>query len=187
MQGQLVVELPAGNQVLHGDGIVARAQAVLQYRALARLQRLPHVHGRCPGPASGAPRTRPPTICSGSLVRRWPSCQIQWVSMAVTLARCGGGHMGEHGQGDVEVVVGVRAPGQAPVAAGLAHAHRAGHGPEMRVGQRNIDGLQRQRMGHLAPVGGNHVGGRGQAGGAAELGHHLAAENPPSAPQGSSA
>ncbi|MOA05746.1 hypothetical protein D3C78_1253560 [compost metagenome] len=30
-------------------------------------------------------------------------------------------------------------------------------------------------MAHLAPVGGDHVGGGGQAGGAAELGHHLAA------------
>ena len=34
---------------------------------------------------------------------------------------------------------------------------------------------QRQRMRQLAPVGGDHVGGGGQAGGAAELGHHLAA------------
>lgn len=29
--------------------------------------------------------TKPPSICSGALVRRWPSCQIQCVSMAVTL------------------------------------------------------------------------------------------------------
>ena len=93
-------------------------------------------------------------------------------------ARCGGAHMGEHGQGHIKVVVGVRAPGQAPVAAGLRHAHRAGHGPEVRVGQRNIHALQRQRVGELPPVGGNHVGGRGQAGGAAELGHHLAAAEP---------
>ncbi len=45
----------------------------------------------------------------------------------------------------------------------------------MRVGQRNIDRLQRQRMRHLAPVGGNHVGRRRQTGRTAELGHHLAA------------
>ncbi len=58
--------------------------------------------------------------------------------------------MREHGQRHVEVVVRMRAPGQAPVAAGLRHAHRAGHGPEVRVGQRDVDRLQRQRM---APAG----------------------------------
>lgn len=29
--------------------------------------------------------TNPPSILSGSFVSRWPSCQIQWVSIAVTL------------------------------------------------------------------------------------------------------
>ena len=83
--------------------------------------------------------------------------------------------VGEHRQRDVEVVVRVRAPGQAPVAAGLGDAHRAGHRPEVRIGERDVDRLQRQRMAQLAPVGGDHVGRRRQAGGAAELGHHLAA------------
>jgi hypothetical protein len=45
----------------------------------------------------------------------------------------------------------------------------------VRVGQRDVHALQRQRVRQLPPVGGDHVGGRGQAGGAAELGHHLAA------------
>ena len=61
-------------------------------------------------------------------------------------ARRRGGDMGEHRQRHVEVVVRMRAPGQAPVAAGLRHAHRAGHGPEVRVGQRNVDRLQRERV-----------------------------------------
>jgi hypothetical protein len=39
----------------------------------------------------------------------------------------------------------------------------------------NVDRLQRQAVHQLAPVGGDHVGGGGQAGGAAEFGHHLAA------------
>ena len=69
----------------------------------------------------------------------------------------------------------MRAPGQAPVAAGLGHADRAGQGPEVRVGERDVDRLQRQRVHELALVGGDHVGRRRQAGGAAELGHHLAA------------
>ena len=38
-----------------------------------------------------------------------------------------GGDVREHGQGNIEVVVGVRAPGQAPFAAHLRHAHRALH------------------------------------------------------------
>ena len=83
--------------------------------------------------------------------------------------------MGEHRQRDVKVVVRMRAPGQAPIAAGLRHPNRSGHGPEMRVGQRDVDRLQRQRVAELAPVGGHHVGRRRQSGGAAELGHHLAA------------
>ena len=41
--------------------------------------------------------------------------------------------------------------------------------------KRNVDRLQCQRVDHLPPVGGNHVGGCRQSGGAAELGHHFAA------------
>ena len=114
-------------------------------------------------------------ILSGSLVRRWPSCQIQWVSMAVTSAGRGGGDVGEHGEGDVEVVVGVRAPREAPLAAELGDADGALHGPEVRVGEGDVDGVQLGGVRELAPVGGDHVGCGGQAGGAAELGHDLAA------------
>ncbi|MNG32630.1 hypothetical protein D3C84_1186940 [compost metagenome] len=44
----------------------------------------------------------------------------------------------------------------------------------MRVGQRDVHRVEVQRMAHLSPVGGDHVGGGGDAGGAAELGHRLA-------------
>ena len=44
----------------------------------------------------------------------------------------------------------------------------------MRVGQRDVDRLQRYRVGHFAPVCGHHIGGGGQTGGAPKLGHHLA-------------
>src|SRR5277367_6683670 len=70
-------------------------------------------------------------------------------------------YMGKHGQRDVEVIVGVRSPGEAPVAAELRYAHGALHGPEMRIGQRNVQCAQLHCMLQLAPVGGNHVGGRG--------------------------
>ena len=112
---------------------------------------------------------------SGSLVSRSPSCQIQCVSIAVISPRRGGGDVGEHRERDVEVIVRMRAPGEAPVAARLRDAHRAAKRPEMRVGERDVDRLQGERVGELAPVGGDHVGRRRQAGRAAELGHHLAA------------
>src|SRR6185295_7911547 len=38
-----------------------------------------------PSPGAAGTSTSPPTICSGSFVSRWPSCQIQCVSIAVTL------------------------------------------------------------------------------------------------------
>ncbi|MNE32919.1 hypothetical protein D3C80_1265520 [compost metagenome] len=84
-------------------------------------------------------------------------------------------HLGEHCQRDIEVVVGMRTPGQPPVVAHLRHPYRTLQGPEVRVGQRNVHRLQLDRMAHLPPVGSDHVGGGGQAGGAAELGHHLTA------------
>ena len=90
-------------------------------------------------------------------------------------ARRGRGHVGEHRQRDVEVIVGVRAPGEAPLAAELGHAHRALHRPEVRIGKRNVDGVQLNRMPELAPVGRDHVRRGGQAGGAAKLRHDLAA------------
>ena len=44
----------------------------------------------------------------------------------------------------------------------------------MGVGQRNIDRLQGNGMRHLAPIGGHHIGGGGQSGGAPKLGHYFA-------------
>src|ERR1700736_6389181 len=60
------------------------------------------------------------------------------------LARRGGADMGEHGERDVKVIVGMRAPGEAVVAAGLSHPHRALHGPEMRVGEWDVDRAEPQ-------------------------------------------
>src|SRR3984885_13663932 len=91
------------------------------------------------------------------------------------LTRSSRSHMGEHGQRNVEVIVGVRSPSEAPVAAKLRHPHRALHGPEMRIGQGDVDRVQLNSMLELSPVGGDHVGGRGQAGGAAEFRQDLPA------------
>ena len=94
--------------------------------------------------------------------------------MAVIGAGRGGGDVGEHRQRHVEVVVGVRAPGQSPCVAELRDAHRAGHRPEVRIGQRNVDGAGADRVAQLAPVGADHVRRRRKPGGPLELGHHLA-------------
>ena len=57
----------------------------------------------------------------------------------------------------------------------LRHANRSLHGPEVRVRQRDIHRLQGERMAHLPPVGGDHIGGGRQARRATELRHHFAA------------
>ena len=57
----------------------------------------------------------------------------------------------------------------------LRHTYRTLHRPEMRIRKRDINGLQRERMAHLPPVGGDHIGGGRQARRATELRHHFAA------------
>ena len=89
------------------------------------------------------------------------------------LPRRGGSDMGEHGQRDIEMIVGVRAPGQPPFMAHLCDANRALHGPEVRIGQRDIHGMQPDRMPHLAPIRGDHVGGRREPGRPSEFGHYF--------------
>ncbi|KVV47221.1 hypothetical protein WK81_05920 [Burkholderia ubonensis] len=48
----------------------------------------------------------------------------------------------------------------------------------MRIGERDVDRLQADRVIHLPPVGRDHVGRGRNAGRAAELGHHLASRIP---------
>ena len=83
-------------------------------------------------------------------------------------------HVGHHRQRDIEVVVRVRSPCQPVFAAGLRYAYRCAHGPEMRIGQWNVDRMQRYCVFQFAPVGGNHIGCGWQAGCFAKLRHDLA-------------
>ena len=55
----------------------------------------------------------------------------------------------------------------------LRHTYRTLHRPEMRIRKRDINGLQRERMAHLPPVGGDHIGCGRQASCATELCHHF--------------
>ncbi len=71
------------------------------------------------------------------------------------------------------MVVGVRAPRQPEVVAELGHPHRPRHGPEVRVGERDVHGVRADGVGQLPPVRGDHVGRRRQPGGPLELGHGL--------------
>ncbi len=73
------------------------------------------------------------------------------------------------------MVVGVRAPGKAEIVAELRHPDGALHRPEMRIRQRNVDGLQHDGMAHFPPVRGDHVGCRRKARRASELRQYLTA------------
>ena len=138
-----IVESPLWDQVLHRQRVITRAQAVF----LVKLMRFHDwsISSSTPSPGVAGTCTMPPLISNGCLVRRWlPSRQIQWVSMAVMLPGAAAA-TGEHRQRDVEVVVGVGAPCQAELMAHLRHANRALHRPEVRVCQRNVHRLQRER------------------------------------------
>ena len=170
----LRIEFPARNQELHRRGIISRAERHF-FITLVGLFDFFHVHfdskaRRC-GDGDGsvdnfqrlfrqalAVLPNPVRINSGNFSRR------------------GGGDMREHRERNIEVIVRVRTPGEpAPIAAELRHAHGALHGPEMRIGQRNIHGLQLQRVGQLRPIGSDHVRRRREAGRAAKFRHYLAA------------
>ena len=66
------------------DGVVARAEPVRLVERV-RLLHLIVMSISTPRPGFSGTATLPPTICSGSRVSRWPSCQIQCVSIAVIL------------------------------------------------------------------------------------------------------
>ena len=80
----------------------------------------------------------------------------------------------EHRERDIEMIIGMRSPGKSPFVAKLRDPHRAAHGPEMRVRQRDRDRLELNGMAQLAPIGGDHVGRRRQAGRTAKLRHDFA-------------
>ena len=165
--------------------VVARAEPVLEVELVRGRER----RGRADAEAGrGRNLDGPSRICSGCSVRPWPSCQIQCVSSAVISPGRGGADVGEHRQRDVEVVVGVRAPGQPEVVAELGDPDRAGHGPEVRVGERDVDGVGAYGVGHLRASRWRSCWWRCAARWR-RLNSAITSrpEKPPSAPQGSSA
>src|SRR5450830_1520185 len=117
--GFFIVELPARNQVLHGDGVVPRTESLglvqrvgghdlLHVDLDAEARRRWHVDHAADDLERIAREALPvlpdPVRVDGSDV-----------------ARRGGGNLREHRQRNVEVVVGMRTPGQAPFVAHLRH------------------------------------------------------------------
>src|SRR6185312_10996355 len=57
----------------------------------------------------------------------------------------------------------------------LRRAHGSAQGPEVRIGEEDVDGVELHGVEQLPPVGGDHVRRGGNAGGATKLRHGLAA------------
>src|SRR5581483_4214464 len=120
--GTLVVKGPAGDQELHGDRVVARAESVILIQRIGRFDG--HVIDLDAKPGTIGNRDLA-TLDLERLARQ--RLAILPDPMGVDrgdLARGGGTNMGEHGKRNIEMVVGVRAPGQPVVAAGLGHTDR---------------------------------------------------------------
>ena len=108
-------------------------------------------------------------------VRRWPSCQIQCVSIAVispgAAAATWVNIASETSKWLLECEPQVRPQSRQVCATRTEPAivQKCGSASGMSTD------VQLERVAQLAPVGGDHVGRGRQAGGAPELGHHLAA------------
>src|SRR5581483_10738354 len=135
--GSFGIELPVGDKVLHGKGIVARAERLVDIEIVGALDGI-EVQLNAEAGALGQSN-----VAVSDLERI--ACEMLPVLPDPVgidggdVAGRGGGGVRHHGERDVEMVVGVRAPGESVVATGLRYAHRALHRPEMRVGERNVD------------------------------------------------
>ena len=90
-------------------------------------------------------------------------------------ARDGSCTLCNHRKRNIKVVIGVAAPHQTEVITQLTDTYRTLHGPEVRICEWDIDGLQLDAVTHLAPVGIDHVGGGKHTGLLTKLRHHLTA------------
>lgn len=169
--GTFTVKGPAGDQVLHRACVVTRTARQTFIGLMCLLYLFPvQFHAQ-----TGRIRTAifPFLISSGFLVRRQsPSCQIQWVSIAVGLPGAAAPTWVNIAR-EISKWLLEWQPGSAPVVAKLRHADCTGKRPEVRIGKWNIYRIEHHRMTHFAPVGGDHVGRDGQAGRPSKLRHHF--------------
>src|SRR5215469_9032746 len=84
---------------------------------------------------------------------------------------CCSSNVREHCQGDIEMIVGVRAPGHPVLTTELGCTNRTGHRPEVWISKQNVNGIQLCSVIELPPVSCNHICGRCNTGGMAKLGH----------------
>src|SRR5690606_36323152 len=134
---------PARNQILHGHGVVSGADRDLLVQLVSRHDPL-HV-----GFDAKTWLVRHSNLAADDLQGLAREALLAFLPDPVgvdggDVARCGRCGMGEHGQGNVKMIVRMRAPGQAELLAHLRQAHRALHRPEMRIGQGNVDRIQAQ-------------------------------------------
>src|ERR1035441_10158460 len=129
------IELPVGNEALHGDGVIARAKGLTIVEVVRALDSI-EVEFNAEAGSLGH--------CNHAVLDlERIACQLLSVlpdPMRVhgrDSARCGRGDMRDHGERDIEVVVGVRAPSESVIATSLRHMHRALHGPEMRIDRKS--------------------------------------------------
>ena len=168
------VERPARDQVLHGDGVVAGAESLAPGTARARRRPRPR-RDRRRGPARRARRDSRRRSRTARLVIRCPSCQIQWVSMAVMSPGAAAATWVNIASDTSKWLLECE-PHVSPHA-----SHSCATRTEPFIVQKcgSASGMstapERIAWPSLAPVGGDHVGGGRQTGGAFELGHHLAA------------
>ena len=138
--GLFMIKSPAGNEELHRNSVIAGTQAH-RLVSFVRLLDFGHVDFEA---EAGFVRYANETPLN--FVRRFgEALAILPDPVGVDrryLAWRGGTNVGEHGERNIKVVVRMRAPGEAEHFAQLRDTHRALHGPEVRVGKRNVDRLQ---------------------------------------------
>src|SRR6185369_7822979 len=117
----LGIELPAGNQVLHGVSVIAAAEP----DGLVETMRLFHFLHIDLDAESGFVGHGDLSACDAQrlLGEALPILPDPVSVDGSDLTRSGGGYVREHGERDVEVIVGVRTPGQAPGMAQLGHTY----------------------------------------------------------------
>src|SRR5665213_970794 len=123
--GSFVVEFPAGDEELHGCGVVARCGSDACVEGVGLLDLL-HVDLDA---AAWFIRHCEFAVEDAEGVLRYA---LTVLPDPVGIDCCdfagrGRGYVGEHGERNVEMIVGVRTPGQAPFFADLRDAHRTLH------------------------------------------------------------
>src|SRR5207302_3579264 len=132
--GTLIVELPARDQVLHGDRIVARPERFLLVHAVVLLE-LRHIDLDAQARFLRHRHLSPDDLerLERQLLALLPDPMCIDRS---DVARSGRRAMREHRERNIEMVVRMRTPGKSPLVAKLRDPYRAAQRPGMSIRQR---------------------------------------------------